>query len=89
MSAAVKYIAKYWDGLCLFLTDGRIEMDSNPVERTIRPIALNRELCANLGDGGLRRRRIVAGVQPARTSRGAIRREERYNCYPPASAEIV
>jgi len=37
------YIAKYWDGLILFLTDGRIEMDSNAVERTIRPIALQRK----------------------------------------------
>ena len=26
---ALKYIAKYWDGLILFLTDGRIEMDNN------------------------------------------------------------
>lgn len=40
---ALKYIAKYWDGLVLFLTDGRIEMDSNAVERTIRPIALSRK----------------------------------------------
>lgn len=40
---ALKYIAKYWDGLILFLNDGRIEMDSNAVERTIRPIALNRK----------------------------------------------
>jgi transposase len=40
---ALKYIAKYWDGLSLFLTDGRIEMDNNTVERTIRPIALNRK----------------------------------------------
>ena len=30
-------------GLCLFLTDGRVEMDNNTVERTIRPIALNRK----------------------------------------------
>ncbi|TCL66337.1 transposase IS66-like protein [Rhizobium sp. BK251] len=37
------YIAKYWDGLCVFLTDGRIEIDNNSVERTIRPIALNRK----------------------------------------------
>ncbi len=35
---ALKYIAKYWDGLNLFISDGRIEMDSNAVERTIRPI---------------------------------------------------
>lgn len=41
--AALKYIARYWDGLILFLNDGRIEMDSNSVERTIRPIALNRK----------------------------------------------
>ena len=41
--AALKYIAKYWDGLILFLDDGRIEMDSNAVERTIRPIALQRK----------------------------------------------
>lgn len=40
---ALKYIAKYWDWLILFLTDGRIEMDSNAVERTIRPIALQRK----------------------------------------------
>ena len=40
---ALKYIAKYWQGLNLLLTDGRIEIDNNPVERTIRPIALNRK----------------------------------------------
>ena len=40
---ALKYMAKYWDGLILFLTEGRIEMDSNAVERTIRPIALQRK----------------------------------------------
>ncbi len=40
---ALKYIAKYWDGLILFLTDGRVEMDNNTVERTIRPITLNRK----------------------------------------------
>ena len=43
LGEALKYIAKFWDGLCLFLTDGRIEMDNNAVERTIRPIALNRK----------------------------------------------
>lgn len=43
LGEALKYIAKYWDGLTLFLTDGRIEIDNNAVERTIRPIALNRK----------------------------------------------
>lgn len=28
---------------CCFLDDGRIELDNNTVERTIRPIALNRK----------------------------------------------
>lgn len=41
--AALKYIARYWDGLILFLTDRRIEIDNNTVERTIRPIALSRK----------------------------------------------
>jgi transposase len=40
---ALKYIAKYWDGLNLFLADGRIEIDNNTVERSMRPIALNRK----------------------------------------------
>jgi len=43
LGEALKYIARYWEGLCLFLTDGRIEIDNNTVERTIRPIALNRK----------------------------------------------
>lgn len=29
LGEALKYIAKYWSGLMLFLDDGRIEMDSN------------------------------------------------------------
>ena len=40
LGEALKYIAKYWAGLCLILADGRIEMDNNTVER---PIALNRK----------------------------------------------
>lgn len=40
---ALSYIDKYWTGLALFLADGRIELDNNAVERTIRPIALNRK----------------------------------------------
>ena len=43
LGEALKYIAKYRMGLCLFLTDGRIEMDNNTVERTIQPLPLNRK----------------------------------------------
>ena len=40
---ALKYIAKYWGDHIEFLDDGRVELDSNTVERTIRPIALNQK----------------------------------------------
>jgi transposase len=43
LGEALAYMAKYWEGLKLFLTDGRIEIDNNSVERAIRPIALNRK----------------------------------------------
>lgn len=43
LGEALSYIAKYWNGLRLFLADGRIEIDNNSVERTIRPIALSRK----------------------------------------------
>lgn len=40
---AIRYIQSRWDELTRFLDDGRIELDTNPVERTMRPIALNRK----------------------------------------------
>ena len=39
---AIRYALSRWDGLTRFLHDGRIEIDSNLVERSIRPIALRR-----------------------------------------------
>ena len=42
-----------WEGLSRFLDDGRIEIDSNTVERSIRPLALNRKNALFAGsDGG-------------------------------------
>ena len=48
------YIHRHWGGLQVFLSDGRVEMDTNPVENTIRPITLNRKnpLCAGQDEGG-------------------------------------
>ena len=43
MGEALAYLANHWEGLCLYLDDGRIEMDNNPVENLIRPITLNRK----------------------------------------------
>lgn len=54
LGEALRYIFKLWNGLSLFLEDGRIEVDSNNIERTIRPIALNRKnaLFAGHDEGG-------------------------------------
>ena len=43
LAEAIRYALSPWDGLTRFLDDGRIEIDSNVMERTIRPIALNRK----------------------------------------------
>ena len=40
---AIRYALHHWDGLTRFLDDGRIELDTNIVERGIRPIVLNRK----------------------------------------------
>jgi len=57
------FITKNWGGLNLFLTDGRIEMDNNPVERTIRPIALNRKNALFAGhDAGAENWGIIASL---------------------------
>lgn len=60
---ALKYIAKYWDGLILFLHEGRIELDNNTVERTIRPIALNRKNARFAGhDAGAQNWAVIASL---------------------------
>ena len=43
LADVIRYAIRHWDGLVRFLDDGRIEIDSNTVERSIRPIALNRK----------------------------------------------
>jgi transposase len=40
---AIRYGLNHWDGLLRFLDDGRIEIDSNTVERSIRGIGLDRK----------------------------------------------
>jgi len=43
LAEAIRYGLNQWDGLVRFLDDGRIEMDTNTVERAMRPIVLNRK----------------------------------------------
>ena len=53
IAAAIRYALSRWDGLARFLDDGRVEIDSNVVERSIRPIALGRKNHLFAGsDGG-------------------------------------
>ena len=53
LAEAIRYTLSRWAGLSRFLDDGRIEIDSNVVERSIRPIALNRKNALFAGsDGG-------------------------------------
>lgn len=43
LAEAIRYALVRWAGLCRFLDDGRVELDTNPVERAIRPVALGRK----------------------------------------------
>lgn len=43
VAQAIRYGLTRWEGLIRFLDDGRVEIDSNTVERSMRPIALSRK----------------------------------------------
>lgn len=43
LAEALAYGLNQWNGLVRYLDDGRIEIDSNTVERSIRPLALTRK----------------------------------------------
>jgi len=63
LAEAIRYALARWDGLTRFVDDGRIEIDSNVVERAIRPIALNRKNALFAGsDGGAENWAIVASL---------------------------
>lgn len=61
---------RHWDGLQTFLADGRVEIDSNPVENLVRPIALNRKnaLFAGHDEGGRAWGRIAALIETAKVN---------------------
>lgn len=54
LGEAIRYALTRWEGFSCFLDDGRIDLDSNTVERSIRPLALNRKnaLFAGSDEGG-------------------------------------
>ena len=43
LGKAFNYCLKYWDGLCAFLEDGRLEADNNLTEQEIKPFVIARK----------------------------------------------
>jgi transposase len=43
LAGDIRYALSHWAGLTRFLEDGRLELDTNPVENAIRPVALTRK----------------------------------------------
>lgn len=63
LGQALAYIAKHLEGLKLFLDNSRVELDSNAVEREIRPIALNRKNALFAGhDAGAENWALIASL---------------------------
>lgn len=63
LAEAIGYILRRWDGFTRFLDDGRIEIDNNVVERSIRPLALGRKNHLFAGsDGGAEHWAVLASL---------------------------
>lgn len=63
LADAIRYALVRWAALSRFLEDGRIELDTNTVERAIRPITLGRKNHLFAGsDGGAARWATVASL---------------------------
>src|SRR6478609_9306368 len=63
LAEAIRYALSRWEGLTRFIDDGRVELDNNAVERSIRPIALNRKNALFAGsDGGAEHWAIIASL---------------------------
>ena len=43
LGVAIAYSLKYWEGLTVFLFDGRIQIDNNATERQIKPFVMARK----------------------------------------------
>ena len=65
------YIGNHWDALQVFLADGRMELDSNAFENTIRPLALNRKkvLFAGHDEGAAAWARVTSLIERAKMNR--------------------
>jgi len=66
MGKAIAYALGQWQGLLLFLEDGRLEADNNEVETAIRPAAIEKKNpaksrggCLFIGDGAAGERSVI------------------------------
>ena len=50
LGVAISYAVGQWDGLEVFLSDGRVEIDNNTVENAIRPTAVGKKNWLFVGD---------------------------------------
>ena len=68
LAKAIRYALNHWNGLVLFLKDGRLELDTNTVERAIRPVTITRKnaLFAGNDNGGRHWAIIATLVQSAK-----------------------
>lgn len=63
LAEAIRYSLNHWDGLTKFLDDGRLALDTNTVERAIKPIVLTRKNSLFAGsDSGGRHWSIIASL---------------------------
>lgn len=61
LAKAIRYALNHWSGLIRYLDDGRLEMDTNTVERAIKPAVMTRKNALFAGsDSGGRHWAIVA-----------------------------
>ena len=59
----IHYAHNHWHGLILFLEDGRIEVDTNTIERQMRPIAIGRRNSLFAGnEGGAKTWAVIASL---------------------------
>jgi transposase len=65
LAEAIRYALSRWSALCRFLDDGRVDLDTNPVERAIRPVTLGRKnhLFAGSDGGGARWATVSSLIQ--------------------------
>jgi len=68
LAKAINYALVRWDALVRYVDDGTIEIDNNPIEREIRPIALGRKnyLFAGSDAGGERAAMMYSLINTAK-----------------------